>query len=410
MPTPYYDANDGYPAYLLLNDGRGQFTDVAASRGLQARRHRRTYSSSLVDLDDDHDLDLMVVSDFAGVDLYENDGRGRFTDVRDRWIDEWHSFGMAHTFGDYDLDGRQDFYVIGMSSTTARRLDSMGLGRSDFREHSRMRSAMGFGNRMYMRRDSGYAEPSFKQEVARTGWSWGTSSFDFDNDGDEDIYIANGHLSGKSSRDYCSTFWCHDLYTGSSKADPTVDKLLNFSLRPINDASISWNGYEKNFLLLNRSGRGFTNISFLMNVAMAQDCRGVVSEDLNGDGLMDLLVMEQRNSGRRQGPRQILHVFANQMEGTGRRNNWVGIRLQEQGNPGHAAGALVEMQAGARRRVKHLVTGDSYFSQHAPVVHFGLGKTSKVERIIVRWPGGKENVLQQPALNRYHTLSPSTSN
>ena len=71
----------------------------------RAKRHRRTYSNSLVDLDDDGDLDLLVVSDFAGIDLYENDGHGRFTDITDRKIAQPHFFGMAHTFGDYDRDG-----------------------------------------------------------------------------------------------------------------------------------------------------------------------------------------------------------------------------------------------------------------------------------------------------------------
>ena len=76
LPTPYYDANDGHPAYLLINDGTGRFTDQTAAFGLAPKRHRRTYSASFVDLDEDRDLDLMVVSDFAGLDLYRNNGKG----------------------------------------------------------------------------------------------------------------------------------------------------------------------------------------------------------------------------------------------------------------------------------------------------------------------------------------------
>ncbi|MDH3468406.1 MAG: VCBS repeat-containing protein, partial [Gammaproteobacteria bacterium] len=68
MPTPYYDANDGFPAYLLRNDGDGVFTDITESAGVAAKRFRRAYSSSLVDLDEDRDLDLLVVSDYAGFD------------------------------------------------------------------------------------------------------------------------------------------------------------------------------------------------------------------------------------------------------------------------------------------------------------------------------------------------------
>lgn len=403
MPTPYFDANDGFPSYLLLNDGKGSFQDVTKERGLEPRRLRRTYSSSLVDLDEDQDLDLIVVSDFSGVDLYQNDGKGHFTDVRDQWVDEWHNFGMAHTFGDYDLDGSLDFYVIGMSSTTARRLDGMGLKRTGFEKHAEQRSVMGFGNRMYLRRGSKFAEPPFRKQVARTGWSWGCTTFDFENDGDQDIYVANGHISGDSAQDYCSTFWCHDIYTGSSKIDPIMQQVLDIGQAPLRQGAISWNGFEKNALLMNREGKEFTDISFLMNVALSRDCRGVVSDDLNGDGLVDLLVVEEWSKASKKG--QILHVFMNQFPTD---NKWIGVRVSEQGHSTHAVGTKVTMQAGGRKWVDHIVNGDSFFSQHAPVVHFGLGKLTSVESIEIQWPNGSKTTLNNPAVGEYHTVQPGS--
>lgn len=108
MPTPYYDANDGFPSFLLVNDGHGNFRDATEPAGLNAKRFRRTYSSSFVDLDEDADLDLVVVSDFAGADVFYNDGRGRFTDVTAKVLDEPRAFGKAHSFGDYDGDSQLD--------------------------------------------------------------------------------------------------------------------------------------------------------------------------------------------------------------------------------------------------------------------------------------------------------------
>src|SRR5439155_3015474 len=110
----FYQANDGHPAYLLLNDGHGNFQDVTVAAGLEKKRWRRIYSASFVDLNDDGNLDLLVVSDFAGVDLYTNDGRGRFTDVTREWVSEPHAFGMAHALADFNADGRLDFLMIGM--------------------------------------------------------------------------------------------------------------------------------------------------------------------------------------------------------------------------------------------------------------------------------------------------------
>ena len=168
MPTPYYDANDGFASYLLVNDGNGEFRDATSLAGLSSKRFRRTYSSSLVDLDDDLDLDLLVVSDFAGVDVYANDGLGRFQDVTSKWVDQPHNFGMSHTIDDFDGDGRLDFYVTGMGSTTARRLDFMQLSRPDMQQHAEMRRVMGYGNRLYLRRDDRLeALPWSSEQLAR---------------------------------------------------------------------------------------------------------------------------------------------------------------------------------------------------------------------------------------------------
>ena len=101
---------------------------------------RRTFSASLVDLDEDRDLDLMVVADFSGMDVYLNDGGGKFTDATARLVDQRHGFGMSHTFGDWDGDGREDVYMVGMSSTTARRLDRLGLSRPGFEKYTEMRA------------------------------------------------------------------------------------------------------------------------------------------------------------------------------------------------------------------------------------------------------------------------------
>ncbi len=290
MPTPYYDANDGFPSFLLVNDGRGQFQDQTESAGLAKKRFRRTYSSSFVDLDDDGDLDLVVVSDFAGVDVYENDGRGHFRDVTATAVDEPHCFGMAHTFGDYDLDGRLDFFVIGMDSVVAQRLDAMKLGPEEFAEYQKMRPRMSYGNRMYLARDHAFKQTELSDQVAQTGWSWGATSFDFDNDGDLDIYVANGHKSNASAKDYESQFWCHDIYVSSGKRDPVWDLYFKAVASRLYGLGYSYGGYAKNRLLMNEAGKSFLEIGWLMDVALELDCRNAASDDLDGDGRVDVMV------------------------------------------------------------------------------------------------------------------------
>ena len=392
MPTPYYDANDGPPSYFLINDGNGAFTDVTESAGLAPLRHRRTYSASFIDLDEDGDLDLINVADYAGLDIYRNTGKGKFQLATESYVKDRHFFGMGHTFGDYNGDGRLDMYVIGMSSTTARRLDRLNLGRSDRPDVHPMRAAMGYGNRLYF----GTPEKTFQEipkvaaAVARTGWSWGVTTFDFDLDGDQDIYVANGHRSGKSCQDYCTTFWTHDIYTGDSKENPQVLKVFETSLSGINRDEISWNGYEKNVLFVNHPTRSeiFVNNSFMFGTAYPYDARSVVSDDLNNDGRPDLVVAESVWIGRGFG--LVIHIYANQIT-TSQSNNWFAVRLRESAGPGFSPnGAKVAITDDLGRvQTRWIVSGDSFLAQHAAVAHFGLGQAKQVKFIDVTWPNGK---------------------
>jgi len=400
MPTPFYDANDGYPSYLLINEGNGRFVDATEAAGLDAKRYRRTYSASFVDLDEDLDLDLLVVNDFAGIDIYYNDGSGRFTDVTDSLVDEHSNFGMSHSFADYNLDGRMDFYVIGMASTTMRRLNYMGLTRADFPEYTEMRTRMGYGNRMYLgAEDKTFLEPVFKDSVARSGWSWGITSFDFDSDGDMDVYIANGHLSGKTTQDYCTRFWCHDIYMHSSQEDPSLSGFIQETL-VTEVLTKSWDGYQKNHLFMNQSGEDFANVAFLMDVALLEDSRNVLSDDFNLDGRPDLLLTTLVTSGAKKGKHTLL-VLQNDWPIS---NNWIGIRLQEEPGAPSPIGAKIAVKYAGREHIAWIVTGDSFRAQHAPMKHFGLGKADHVDSITVRWPNGTVRRIDNPDINRYHLV------
>jgi hypothetical protein len=404
MPTPFYDANDGYPSYLLLNRGDGQFDDATEAAGLAPKRHRRTFAASFVDLDEDRDLDLLVSSDFAGTDIYYNDGAGRFTDETTAVLDDASNFGMAHTLADFDQDGALDFYVIGMASTTMRRLNHMGLIRSDHPEFLEMRTRMGYGNRMYLSRGArAFRQPDFKDSLARSGWAWGTTSFDFDSDGDMDVYVANGHKSGKTTKDYCTRFWCHDIYIDNSKPSQVMAELFKETRLTPEAMDYSWDGYQKNHLFMNQSGEDFVNVGFLMNAALGDDARSVISDDFNNDGRPDLLVTSRHMIPGREQFSHTLHLFVNQWRDP---NNWIGVRLQEAPGRPSPVGAKIAVKYPSGTQVAQIVTGDSYRSQHAPMKHFGLGKVDKVASISVTWPDGTACQIDQPAINTYHLVKP----
>lgn len=398
MPSPYFDANDGYPSYLFINQGGGKFLDGTKGSGLEEKRYRRTYSTSFVDLDDDGALDLVVVSDFSGLDLYKNDGKGLFTDITSKAVDERANFGMSHAFADFNHDGKLDLFVTGMSSTTARRLEHMQLGREEFPEHQKMRMPMGYGNRLYLRQaDGSFKQPAWRDMVARSGWSWGCSAFDLDNDSHIDIFIANGHISGPTTKDYCTRFWTQDIYTGTPKVDAGFALAMQEEHK--NTKGWSWNGYEKKALFLAEADDKYANFSYLFGTAFEYDARHVVMTDLDNDGRKDLLIVEQQNSAQNN-ERRVLHVLRNTME---TKNNWIGFRFTEE--PGFSpVGTRVVLKTAQGLTAACLANGDSFDSQHPLVIHYGLGNDAKVLEAQIYWPNGKKTVISKPTANQYHKV------
>lgn len=397
----YYDANDGFPAYLLRNDGAAGFQDVTVAAGLEPNRRRRTYSASLADLDDDGWLDLVVVSDFRGLELYRNLGHGRFAEVTRDWVAESRAFGMAHAFADFNADGRLDLLMIGMNSPAADRLEQLELTRPGSDEDWAMRARMAYGNRLYLAQaNGGFAQTSLNDALARSGWSWGVSAPDVDNDGFPDVYIATGHDTQRWVREYEPEFWLHDLYVDETVDDHTATLYFTAKHARTRGQGWSYGGWEKNRLYLNLQAGSFLEVAHLMGLALEEDSRNVVAEDLDGDGRQDLIVTTYE---RWPAVRQSLRIYQNTLPDTG---HWIGFRFPA-GRPGRSSiGTQVRVQWGSQRAVRPVVTGDSHRSQHSNTLHFGLGPATAVEEVEVRWPNGARTTLRHPAINRYHELAP----
>ena len=405
LPTPFYDANDGHPFYLLRNDGHGNLTDVTDGAGLSKKRYRRCYSASIVDLDGDKLQDLVVVSDFAGVDFYRNNGNGRFSDFTADRITDPHAFGMGHALADFNSDGLLDFLMIGMNSPTVERLDHLGLRRPDADEDPTMRHRMTYGNRLYLKQNNlRYEQTSLSDSIARSGWSWGCGVLDFDNDGFQDVYIANGLESRQSVKDYESEYWLHDAYIGRSNEDSAAYLYFGSKFSRTRGRGHSYGGYEKNRFFLNQGGESFTEIGHLLGVALEEDSRNVVADDLDADGRVDLVVTSFETWPE---SKQTLRIYRNELKDSG---NWIGFNLKEEGNGRSPVGTKVTLHFAGHTQIRQIVTGDSYRSQHANTVHFGLGDIMRVESVEVAWPNGEILSLQSPAMNRYHSMSTELSN
>ncbi|HEV2401169.1 MAG TPA: CRTAC1 family protein [Candidatus Sulfotelmatobacter sp.] len=406
-----YD-NDGFvdllvtsygKAILYHNNGDGTFTDVTAKAGINVEGW--SISSAWLDYDRDGCVDLFVGRyvkfdpkyrnyyapdnypgplDYAGDTnrLYHNNCNGTFTDVTDKsGIGAYKGRTMGVTAADYDGDGYPDIYVandktenflfhnkrdgtfeevageLGVAygqngeNTSAMGpvfadLDDDGvvdLWVSDAKYNRLMRNigAHGF-------EDLGPASGVSQESAQYT--SWGSGVYDFDNDGWLDILIFHGGLAHLIPQE-------HSLFRGlgkgkfedvSRQAGPVLDR-----------KTVS---------------------------------RGACFADYDNDGKIDAFVV---NLGA---PATLLHNISQNS------NHWIAIKLKGKKSNRDGIGAHLELLAGGRRQIAQRFAGSSYLSQDDARIHFGLGSANKVDKLTIHWPSGRDQVLENLAVDRVLTV------
>jgi hypothetical protein len=210
---------------------------------------------------------------------------------------------------------------------------------------------------------------------------------------------ANGHESRATVQEYEPEFWLHDIYVANSNNDRSTDLYFQSKFTRTRARGQSYGGYEQNRLYLNQGGLSFLEAGYLLGVALEQDCRNVVSDDLNGDGRMDLLVTTFEVWPE---PKQTLRVYQNDLPIPG---NWVGFRFREEGRGLSPIGTSVTIHYGQHSATAQLVTGDSYRCQSANTLHFGIGSTVQIDSAEIVWSDGSQTNIDRPKINQYHLVS-----
>lgn len=199
-PIPYHDANNGGPNILLKNEGDWKFRDATVETGLDVNNRRYSFACAWEDYDNDGDQDLYVANDYGRNNLYRNDD-GKFQDLAAALGVEDISAGMSVAWADYNRDGRMDLYVSNMFSSAGNRIayqrnfrggDASQLGQ--FQRHAR-------GNSLFQNDGAQFADVSQAANVTMGRWAWASLFADFNNDGWEDIYVANGFITTPDSGD-----------------------------------------------------------------------------------------------------------------------------------------------------------------------------------------------------------------
>ena len=200
-PVPYHDANNGGANALLENRGAFEFVDVTARTGLDANNTRYSFAAAWEDYDNDGDMDLYVANDFGRNNLYRNSG-GHFVDVASEAGVEDVASGMSVAWGDPDRNGWMDVYISNMYSSAGNRVayqrefvEATGNASSDLQRMAR-------GNTFFANDGTGtFRDLSAAAGVAMGRWAWASRFADFNNDGWQDLVVANGYLSNDDTGD-----------------------------------------------------------------------------------------------------------------------------------------------------------------------------------------------------------------
>lgn len=329
------------PSLLFHNNGDGTFTEVSKGTDI-ARALGKSLGVVATDINNDGLMDLFVANDTVQNFLFVNRGKGK-----------WEEIGLASEVGfsangqarsgmgvdaaDFDGDGWQDLFVANVDQ------EMFSLYKNNHDESF-----------------SDVANPNGVAEATRLLSGWGLKFFDYNNDGEIDLFLANGH------------------------PDDMIDTVS------------SQVKYKEPLLLFQHDGNRLRNISDKAGPIFSRQfpARGLATGDYNNDGRVDVLVA---NNG---GAPVLLRNNA------GRENHWLGIKLQGVKCNRDAIGAILSWSIGGKKKQKLKTGGGSYLSSHDPREMIGLGKATKLEWVEIKWPApsGKVERFTDLPIDRYITI------
>jgi enediyne biosynthesis protein E4 len=335
------NAYDPTKSWLFHNNGDGTFTDVSQESGI-ARVLGKAWGVVATDINNDGWMDLFVANDTMANFLFVNRGKGRFQEMALEAgvaysLDGRARSGMGVDSADFDQDGWQDLFVTNVDQ------EMYSLYRNDRNlTFDDLAGAMGLG------------------QVTRLMSGWGLKFFDYDNDGNIDLFIADGHPD---------------------------DKIEEHS---------SHVTYKEPFLLFRNDGSKLENMSAQAGPAFQRSfaARGMAVGDFDNDGAMDVLVAINNGS-----PVLLKNVAATD-------NHWLGVHLLGRKSNPDAIGARITWQAEHLKRSRLKVGGGSFLSSHDPREVLGIGKRTRIDRLEIQWPPPSDRVetLTDLPIDRYITV------
>ncbi len=329
---------DGTASRLYRNNGNGTFTDVSKAAGI-ANPAGKSLGVVFCDYDRDGDSDIYVANDLVRNFLYRNNGDGTFQDVAYAAsvgfdINGKPQAGMGVDCGDVDGDGLPELFVTNFSEEL---------------------------NTLYKNHGDGTFEDVTRQIGLGSGFlplGFGTRMYDYDNDGDLDIHVTNGHVVDNVK-----------LYT------PALS-------------------YEQKDLLYENLGGKFKDISAQAGGALQNTRvgRGLAVADFDNDGFLDVAISSLGRRGVLLRNRGVS------------RNNWIEIRAEGTTSNKFGLGATVRVQTPGTLQVREINNAASYQSANDVRLHVGVGTAKTIPQIEILWPSGIRQILKDVPVNQILTV------
>jgi len=377
---------------LMRNDGN-TFTDVTQQAGIYSSDIAFGLGVAVSDLNGDHLPDLYISNDFWERDyLYINKGNGKFSEELPSRVNYCSLASMGADIADIDNDGYPEIFTTDMLPANNYRLKTTTAFDPYHLEDLKYRANYHYQftqNCLHLNDgNANFSEIAQMCGVDATDWSWGALIFDFDNDGNKDIFVSNGILKDIGSMDFIE-FNGNQQSVRFANTAQKVDyrKLIsNMKSTPLQNYAFTNLG---NLMFKNNAGSlGLSQLSFSNGAAYA---------DLDNDGDEDLVV-NNNNS-----PCFIYRNDANKYSG----NHFLKVKFigSEKNRFGIGAEARVYSKDGLKMLQNYNTRG--FQSSIEPNLLFGLGKTTLIDSLQVIWPDGKEQVLKNVKADQTITLKNS---
>ncbi|NDY95753.1 CRTAC1 family protein [Wenzhouxiangella limi] len=342
----------GVQSYLYFNNGDGSFRDVSAEAGIHVNHpatgepEGKALAVVPVDLNDDGRLDLVVANDTVRNFAFVNQGDGLF-------VEQAAELGLG-----FDRNGLAT--------------GAMGIDAVRFESEGNLAIAIGnFANEMssfYVGRvgRGGFADQSIGAGIGaatRLALTFGVFFFDYDLDGRLDYLQANGHVENDINRVQSS-----QRYRQPGQLFWNCGAVCPQTLQPLDRDRIG-------------------------DLARPMVGRGAAYADIDGNGRLDVILTQVA------GPPLLLR------NNTGAEHHWLRVRLEGQPPNTDAIGARIRLEADDLVQTRRVMPSRSYLSQVELPVTFGLGPRDRVDRLVVTWPDGEEQVIDDPAVDRLHVIA-----